>query len=209
MFWIKTLYSNNQKKKIRQEFLWRVIKEESSDLVGSLTSLRFLADATKNNKIRIQAFNVPKTHSDFVRDLIELDPKNSYPYEKYISLSELCRSSLDLLNHLKREFINKSEEQKSDRLKSAIIEQIVVLRMDIMNLAESELFIIKIIAAENISYLERIRNFNPTSYFLKEAIQNGKDYGKININYRQGDVERMEKLLGNAKKEIQSNKTLA
>lgn len=204
IFWFKTYLSNKQKKRLKQECLWRVIKQESSSLVGSIESLNFLIDAVQNDKVRIQAFNIPKIHSDFVRELIDLDPENSYAYARYISLSDSCRSGLELLNYFRKEFVCAKDDMSSDRLKTATIEQITVLQIDVMRLAESEMSIIKIIARENISYIEKIRNYISANSFIETMIQKIINCGKMSMDYRQGDEERMEQNMKNAKERMQS-----
>jgi len=152
MLWAKAKYSNWQEKKSKHEFLWRVIKQDSPNVVEALKALAQIGDLANEGKVKIRAFDLPKPPTDFARDLAELDPKNSYVYADYISYTDICRSGFILLTHLTKEFACLSDSHNSDRIKEVIAQQVGVLRKDLINLAESEVVVIKTIAAGSRKY---------------------------------------------------------
>jgi len=152
MLWAKAQFSNWQEKKSKHEFLWRVIKQDSPNLVEALKALAQIGDEALEGKVRVRAFDLPMPTTDFARDLADLDPKHSYVYADFISYTDLCRSGFKLLTELTKEFACLSDNHNSDRIRIVIAQQARVLRIDLVNLAESEVAVMKVIAAASKHY---------------------------------------------------------
>jgi len=72
LIWAKHSYDTSRERKAKQEFLWRTINQGLVDLPVALGELDKLADAFKNNRVRIVDFDLAANLTDFGNRLGEL-----------------------------------------------------------------------------------------------------------------------------------------
>src|SRR5713226_1337499 len=109
LIWAKHWYDISRERKAKQEFLWRTINQGLVNLPVALGELDKLADAFKNNRIRIVDFDLAANLTDFGNRLGELDSTNAYVYSDYTSQIEIVKKGLTFLKSLIQEILTSSE----------------------------------------------------------------------------------------------------
>lgn len=146
LIWARSAYSDFKEKRTKQEFLWRVIKQNASNVVTAIQVLKNIATSAESGNVRLRAFDIPQTPLDFARDLAELDPKNSYIYADFISLTEICKNGFLMLTDLMKTHACSPPDANFTKLGESIKQQALSLSQDLVALTSSEVTLMKAIS---------------------------------------------------------------
>jgi hypothetical protein len=148
LLWAKQAYEHRRERKAKQEFLWRSISQGTAELHIALAEQDKIAQAFKEDRIRIVDFDIPSNLTDFANRLAELDPANSHIYSDYTSQIEIVRKGLGFLKNLMEAHMS-ANDQSRPKIAEAIRAQTTNIKKDLVTLARRELDLLRTIRETN------------------------------------------------------------
>lgn len=144
LLWLKEWYASHRERKAKEEYLWRTINQEASELGLAIEEINKIAKAAKERKLRVVAFELSATRRNYAERLAELDYHHAYVYAGYSAQAEIVNKGLQALKEFSKAIIT-TEEINKPAIALAVEAQAKSLKIDLISLAENEIEILKTI----------------------------------------------------------------
>jgi hypothetical protein len=128
LIWAKEWYVTKKEREQKQDALWRILIQDSEDMIKADDMLQEMAESYAQDKISPRIFLTSFIPVEYARRLAELDHKYAYLYSAYEIEAEGSRKRDETLEKLRDQFYKEPEKHNRETLAKAIQEQINLAR---------------------------------------------------------------------------------